>query len=180
MKREEYKINIPYSYNPNIARVPYNINGKNCNIGEAVEIFTKAVLGFSASKDANTSFDKGSDIEEINASVKSGKATLVNSVLGNDFHSIKSEYFKRVHSTLWIFGVIINDNIILYSMHKKEFELFLDTFGYYDKSRQVIRIKGISGKMLQWLDKKSHCSGTPYDGTGHGGYDGGYAAACRS
>ena len=180
MERKEFKINISYSYDSTIARVPYKINNRNCNIGEAVEIFAKSVLGFSASKDANTSFDKGSDIEELNASVKSGKATLVNSVLGTDFHTIKSEYFKRVHSTLWIFGVIINENIVLYFMDKKEFNNFLDTFGYYDKSRQVIRIKGVSGKMLQWLDRKSHCSGTPCDGTGHGGYDGGYAAACRS
>ena len=176
MKREEYKINVPYSYDSTVSRVPYKINDKNCNIGEAVEIFAKSVLGYAASKDANTAFDCGSDIPELNASVKSGKATLVNSVLGSDFNSIKKAYFNRVHSTLWIFGVIINDNIVLYFMHKKEFELFLDTFGYYDKSRSVIRIKGISGKMLAWLDKKSHATSRADDGTGHGGYDGGYAA----
>lgn len=178
MRREEYKINIGYAYKPEHKGAPYTIDGeKFINGGEFAEIVTKAVLGYTAEKDANTPFDKGSDIEELCASVKSSKATLTSAVLGSDYDTIKRVYFERVHSTAWIYTVIIEDTAILYRMDKKEFAVFMDNFGYYAKERQTIRFKATSGKMIAWLDRAVALSGQamPCHETGHGGYDGGYA-----
>lgn len=174
MFKNIYRININYTYNASHKGAPYTLDGvKYINNGELHEIVTKGVLGFSAEKDANTSFDKGSDIPELSASVKSGKATLTSTVLGNDYTSVKSNYFKLVHSTLWIFSIIIDENINLYFMNKEEFSLFMDSFSYYDKTRKVIRFKNTSGKMINWLDRACNSSVKPShamssDGTGTG------------
>lgn len=181
MFKHVYKINVNYTYNAQHKGAPYTFDGvKYINKGELIEILTKAVLGYEAKKDANTAFDVNSDIPELCASVKSGKATLTSTVLGNDYTSVKNNYFKRVHSTLWIFSVIIDENINLYFMNKKEFSLFMNNFSYYDKTRQVIRFKDTSGKMITWLDKAcnslakpSHA--TPSDGTGDGAMTGAIA-----
>lgn len=174
MFKHVYKININYMYDANHKGAPYTLDGeKHFNTGDLHEIVTKSVLGFSAEKDANTSFDKGSDIPELFASVKSGKATLTSTVLGSDYTSVKDNYFKYTHSKLWIFAIIIDENINLYFMDKKDFALFMDSFAYFDKSRKVIRFKSASGKMITWLDKACNslatpCHAMPSDGTGTG------------
>lgn len=181
MFKHVYKINISYMYDANHKGAPYTLDGKkHFNTGDLHEIVTKSVLGFSAEKDANTSFDKGSDIPELFASIKSGKATLTSTVLGNDYISVKDNYFKRVHSKLWIFAIIIDENINLYFMDKKDFALFMDNFSYFDKSRKVIRFKSASGKMITWLDKTCNslatpCHAMPSDGTGTGAMTGAIA-----
>lgn len=157
MKREEYTINLKYAFNPEHKGAPYTLDGIHyMNGGDFAEIVTKSVLGYKAEKDGNTPFDKGSDIEEIQTSVKSSKATLTSTVLGNDYDTIKTEYFKRVHSTAWIYTVLIDDKAILYRMNKEEFSLFMDCFSSYASDRKVIRFKSTSGKMITWLDK--HCA----------------------
>lgn len=173
INKKQYEINIPYHYNASHKGAPYTLDGvKYFNGGELHEIVTKAVLGYNAEKDANTAFDKGSDIEELSASVKSGKATLTSAVLGNDYTSVKSVYFDRVHSSLWIYSVITDNIVTLYFMDKKAFSAFLDNFSYFDKTRKVIRIKDTSGKMIAWLDREvktcqaSHAVPTAGTGTG--------------
>ena len=69
---------ITYTYNAERKGAHYLIDGRTnyVNGGEFAEIVCKAVRGFEAVKDANTKFDKGSDIEETRTSIKSNGSGL--------------------------------------------------------------------------------------------------------
>lgn len=154
MTKTEYNINFDFAFDPAHKGAPYTMDGEHyMNGGEFAEIADKMVKGLGSKKDANTPFDKGSDIEETATSVKSSKATLTSAQIGYDFESIKRCYFARVHSTNWDYVVILDDTVIVYNMNAAEFESFLDNWASYYKDRNVIRMKATSGKMLQWLDK---------------------------
>lgn len=153
MKKQIHSISISYHFDPSHKGAPYTFDGSHhMNAGEFTEIMVKAHMGFDACKDANTPYDMGSDIPEINASVKSGKATLVNKKLGQNMEEVLDTYFQNVHSTSFIWGVVMDDELIIYTMNAKEFRPFIENFANFDKSRQVVRFKATSGKMLKWLE----------------------------
>lgn len=155
MRKEVYSINIDYTFNPAHKGANYTFNnGINwVNNGEFSEILCKSVLGFDSKKDANTPYDKGSDIEELNASVKSSRFTLVNMKLANTFEESITKYFQTVHSSIWIYVIVVNDEVNLYYMDKEEFKEFLYEFSGLNE-RQVIRAKATSGKMIAWFENK--------------------------
>ena len=157
MTSTTYPINFQYFFDPSIAHkgAHYSLDGEHwMNNGEFAEVADKIVKGFGSTKDANTAFDKGSDIPQTQTSVKSGKATVTTVKLGNDFQSFKRAYFSRVHSTNWDYVVVLDDSIIVYNMNAVEFESFLDEWATFQKDRQTIRIKATSAKMLAWLDQR--------------------------
>ena len=146
MKKIEAEIRINYTFDNNRKGAKYTLNGLNwMNHGEFAEVVTKNILGFESVKDANTAFDKGSDIPEIKASVKSSKASLTSMKLADTFEGSMNEYFKRTHS------VIIDENATLYMMNEKEFRLFMMNFSSLNE-RKVIRFKATSGKMVKFLE----------------------------
>ena len=156
MKKSVYPINIAYLFDPAHKGAPYSFNeGENyVNHGDFCEILAKSVLGYAPVKDANGRYDMTSDIEELRASVKSSKATLVNKVLGYDFNSTKAHYMATVHSTSWIWVSEKSDEVSLYYMNAEEFSDFMNAWGYWADDRKVIRFKAESGKMLKWLDER--------------------------
>ncbi len=155
MTKTEYTINFKFTFDPEHRGAPYTLDSEHyMNGGEFAEVADKMAKGFGSKKDANTPFDKGSDIEETNTSVKSSKATLTSAQIGYDFDSIKRCYFARVHSTNWDYVVVLDDTMIIYNMDAAEFESFLDNWSSYCKDRNVIRIKATSGKMLRWFDER--------------------------
>ena len=88
-------------------------------------------------------------------SVKSNKATLTSVKLGSDYNEVKENYFKRVHSTSWAWVVTYEDaDSEAYIMNREEFEEFMDNWSGFDKSRQVVRFKATSGKMVKWLEER--------------------------
>lgn len=153
MKKQIFPVSISYQFDPSHRGAPYTFDGSHyMNAGEFTEVMVKAHMGFNASKDANTPYDMGSDIEEIRASVKSGKATLVNKKLGQNMEEVLDTYFQNVHSTSFIWGVVMDDELTVYTMNANEFRPFIENFANFDKSRQVVRFKATSGKMLKWLE----------------------------
>lgn len=152
MKKIESEIKINFLFDNSRKGAKYTLNGLNwMNHGEFAEIVTKNILGFESVKDANTAFDKGSDIPEIKASVKSSKASLTSMKLADTFEESMNEYFKRTHSEIFIYTVIIDENATLYMMNKKEFRLFMMNFSSLNE-RKVIRFKATSGKMVKFLE----------------------------
>ena len=152
MKKIEAEIKINYTFDNNRKGAKYTLNGLNwMNHGEFAEVVTKNILGFESVKDANTAFDKGSDIPEIKASVKSSKASLTSMKLADTFEESMNEYFKRTHSEIFIYTVIIDENATLYMMNEKEFRLFMMNFSSLNE-RKVIRFKATSGKMVKFLE----------------------------
>lgn len=155
MKKSVFTMNFHFEYDPAHRGAPYSLDGEHyMNAGEFAEVADKLCKGLGSSKDANTPFDKGSDIAETMTSVKSSKATLTGAQIGYDFESIKKCYFARVHSTNWDYVVIMDDTLTVYNMDAAEFEDFMDNWATYNKDRNVIRFKATSGKMLNWLDER--------------------------
>jgi len=155
MKKSTHKINLEFTFNSERKGAKYTLNGiKWMNGGEFAEVVTKSVLGYEAHKDANTPYDKGSDLEELNASIKSSRFTLTTTKLGESFNEVINRYFETVHSTLWIYTVVIEDTATLYYMNADEFKSFLNTFATFATDRKVIRGKETSVTMIKWLEDR--------------------------
>lgn len=161
MKKIEYKITIPFIYNASHKGAPYSLDGglTHKNNGEFCESSAKHHRGLDYMVNPSTTFDKGSDIEELNASVKSSGASLA-SLYGTSKEEILNEYFARVHSTLWIFMVNLdNETMVEYHMNADEFRTFVNEWaGLAVESGKVrrykVRFKKTSGKMIKWLEER--------------------------
>ena len=159
MRKHEYTNTMPYIYESERKGSKYSMdNGETFkNHGEFLESVAKFHRGLEYLVNPATSYDTGSDIEEMSASVKSSNASLA-CLYGNSKEQILEEYFKNVHSTLWIFMVDIDEQIIEYHMNAEEFREFLEewaTTAVESGSHLTkVRIKKTSGKMVKWLEEK--------------------------
>lgn len=115
----------------------FQISGENktMNRGEFAEACVKSVKGYIASKDANTSYDKGNDIPEENASVKSARFTLAEKVLGETFAEIVENYFRTTAAEKWIYVEEVEKAVAWYEMDASEFREYLNKFGMMDHGR---------------------------------------------
>lgn len=153
MKKTTYAINFNYQFVAEHKGAPYTFDGIHfLNNGEFLEAGRKSVAGYKCEKDANTPFDKGSDIEETNTSVKSSGATI-SPIKGETVEEIMREYFERVHSTNWDYVTRVDDQIIVYNMNASEFNEFVKEFGKVNE-RKVIRLKKESSKVIKWLEER--------------------------
>lgn len=156
MKRNVYEIGVEIRKS-GVKGVPYCVNGKNCNGGEAAEIAYKDALGLAAVKDANGAFDITDDIPELGASVKSKGFTLVNRKLGDTKDAILDAYFEAVHSTSFHY-IRIDDTfekLTAYIMNATEFRTFLQKFGKMEAGRNVIRVRNETAEVVRWLDRSA-------------------------
>lgn len=144
---------VPYTYDPAHKRTPYTIDGsKWMNAGELKEAVAKALCGLDPHKDGNTSFDAGSDIPELNASVKSSKATLTCKPLaGTCYAEMLDDYFSRVASSAFWWVELNDEMVTIYKMSAKTFRRFMERFAK-PTSYGPIRFAKTSAKMLAWLD----------------------------
>ena len=154
MRKSTYDVNISYTHNPAHKGAPYTFDGiRWMNNGEYMECMVKSVLGYEAVKDANVPYDRGSDIPELNASVKSSRFTLTNRSLADDFETSLKEYFRTVHSTIWLYGIQLDDQITIYEMNAQEFESFLRAFAGMNE-RKVIRARATTARMIAWFESR--------------------------
>lgn len=148
---------VRYTYDPNRKNSHYLIEGMETykNGGEFAEIICKAIRGFKAEKDANTPYDKGSDIEETKTSIKSHACGLTDDkTIRTTKEYYCEQYFKRVHSTNVDYVIVIDDMVYIYNMDMHtEFKEFVDTFGQWDNSDKKVRIK-TTLKMIRWLENR--------------------------
>ena len=158
MKKSTYTCKTAVHFNPDHKGAPYTVDSihyfNDGNRHEAV-VSEWAGYGFSYDND-HVSFDKGSDIEELNASVKSSGASLA-CLYGDDKASIIAEYFTRVHSSMWIYSIEVDSEFWLYQMNADEFKEFLEEFSGLTREsgkeiRYKVRIKKTSGKMIKWFE----------------------------
>jgi hypothetical protein len=104
-------------------------------------------------------FDKGSDIPENMASVKSARFTLVSGKLvkGDTMEEQWADYKARVHSKLFVY--VTKDNVA-YEMNMNEFEKFVFTFCKMERESSKnggglkIRCKSESKELIEWLATK--------------------------
>lgn len=154
MTKEVYANLKPYAFDPTRKGAKYTFDNVHwMNSGEFIEAQYKHVLGLKAEKDANTAFDAGSDIEELNRSVKSSKATLCNEILGRDLQTSLDCYFERVASTSWAWGILLDNTLTVYVMNPDEFREFTELWASYNTEKKI-RYKATSGKMISWLEER--------------------------
>lgn len=158
MKKSIYTAKTAVHFNPDHKGTPYTVDGihyfNNGNRHEAV-VSEWAGYGFGYDND-HVPFDKGSDIEELNASVKSSGASLA-CLYGDDKASIIAEYFARVHSTMWIYSIEVDGEFWFYQMNADEFKEFLEEFSGLTREsgkeiRYKVRLKKTSSKMIKWFE----------------------------
>ena len=157
MNKISYTNTMPYEYDPNRKGSHYKIGEKWKNAGELAESITKFHRGLDYLVNPKTSYDNGSDIESLNASVKSSGASLA-CLYGNSFEQIIDTYFANVHSTLWIYVVKVDEEIIEYHMNAKEFREFLEGWAQIavesNSHLLKVRFKKTSLKMIKWLEER--------------------------
>lgn len=152
MVKREFAINVSYFFDANRKGAKYSFDGKHyMNAGEWKECLAKAARGYANRKDANTPYNVGSDIPELNASVKSGKASLTSMKLANTFEESVEVYFANVHSTLFIWVEVIDETVVCYEMDANTFKQFIYKWSSLNE-RGVIRFKASSAKMIAYLE----------------------------
>jgi len=152
MKKATFAITTSYQFDAERKGAKYTFDGIHyMNAGEWKECICKAVLGYECHKDGNTAYNVDSDIPELNASVKSSKASLTNMVLADTFEDSIRTYFANVHSNLFIWVEVVDENAILYMMNAEEFELLIRKFSALNE-RGVIRFKATSSKLVSFLE----------------------------
>ena len=152
MQKKVIKITLDYQYHSEKPGTKYTIDGERFyNRGQFVQILKVYELYGRIEKADKVPFDKGSDIPELNESVKSHKATLTSMNLGADFDTIFEEFFKRVASSQFSWLDIVDDELISYTMNTDEFKEFTRLFGEFEKGRKVIRYRQKKA-MIKWLE----------------------------
>ena len=155
MKKVTYENNLPYYYNPDRKGAKYSLDSGEhyMNHGEYIECLVKSVLGYEPKKDANVRFDKGEDIPELNASIKSWNCSLTDMKLG----STKTEFLARFWemsnpNTNYIWAFDYADRVDLWYMNSQEFKIFVEELSFWDEYAKRIRFKLCNNKINAWLE----------------------------
>lgn len=160
MRKETYAKNLTYIFDANRANAKYSVDGGQhfMNHGEFCEVLAKSVLGFEPKKDANTRHDKGDDIPELHASVKSYKAGLTDR---KDLRTDKWAYFngffadeKRDTTYIWVYEY--DEFVDLWFMNYDEFKEFVLNCAKWDdnKSQKKCRFTLCNNKINRYLEDK--------------------------
>ena len=158
MTKITYTNEMPYKFNNERRGSKYYIGEAWKNHGEFLESAVKYHLGLDYLVNPATSYDNGSDIESLSASVKSSGASLA-CIYADTKEEILETYFKNVASNLWIWVVDIDNEITEYHMNRAEFKKFCDKWsGLARESGKVLRyklrFKSSSATMIRWLEEQ--------------------------
>ena len=155
MKKVTYVNTMSYIYEADRKGAKYSIDGGNkyMNHGEYAECLAKHLLGYEAHKDGCTAFDKGDDIPELNASVKSLNCSLSDCKdMPKDPTAFMEAFWERDHSSMFIWVDDYADMVDLWFMNKEEFKRFAERFATWEKSLEKYRIKVCRNKIIAYLE----------------------------
>lgn len=132
MKKAIYSIGVPYLYDKAHKGAPYYIPalGKWCNLGEFAELQLAYALTGEIRGKGNTAYDAGSDIPEYGLSVKCGRASLANNLEGTTKEERIETFFNNVVSTSFAYCILMNEDLIVYTMDRHEFRAFCEAWAY--------------------------------------------------
>lgn len=156
MKKATFEKNLSYIFDANRAGAKYSIDGgkKFMNHGDFCECLAKSVLGYEAKKDANTRNDKGHDIPELHASVKSWNCSLCDR---KDLGDTAEDYFNNFFATeldntsyLWVYEY--GESVDLWFMDRMEFQAFTKACGSWDGYLKKWRFKLCNNKINAYLE----------------------------
>ena len=125
------------------------------NNGQHAEQLADYALTGQIRKADRVPFDKGSDIPELEASVKSARFTLASTLKGETFEEQLEDYFSRTASKVAVYVSLQLETAFVMDM--EEFRAFIETFCKLQRSssknggRQVIRMGTETKKVQEWL-----------------------------
>ena len=162
MKKVSYINEMPYTFDAVHPVAHYRLkSGKYRNRGEILESIAKYHRGIFTEVNKNTSWNNGSDMEELNASIKSSKACIGRNFKGiHDPNQQIKAYFKGVASSLfiWMEWDEKTQMVTEYHMNKREFGAFVNEFTQFVRDSKMtdlaIRFRASSNKMRMWLDSR--------------------------
>lgn len=132
-----------------------SIKRKYKNNGQHAEQLADYALTGQIRKADRIAFDKGSDIPELEASVKSARFTLASTLKGETFKEQLEDYFTRTASKLAVYVSLELE--IAFLMDMEEFRTFIETFCKLQRSssenggKPVIRMGTETKKVKEWL-----------------------------
>lgn len=132
MKKAIYSVGVPYLYDKAHKGAPYYIPAlsKWCNLGEFAELqLTHALIGEIRGK-GNTAYNEGSDIPEYHLSVKCGRASLANDLGDGSKEERLETFFQNVASRRFAYCILVDEDLIVYTMDKSEFRAFCEAWAY--------------------------------------------------
>ena len=163
MKKRVYVHHVPLLYHADRPRSPWTMDGvHHMNDGNLIECECSDCYGYGFRYDTKAvPFDIGSDIEDLRISVKSNGCSLA-CVYRESKETAKAEiiaeYFDRVHSRLWAYGIREEKQTVFYEMEREEFKLFVEMFGGLSresgKTYYKIKIR-TTQKMVSWLEDRA-------------------------
>lgn len=155
MKKITSEITLNYRYDASHPLCHYTLDGVHyMNGGDFAEILDKSARGLEPVKDANTPFDVDSDIPELSISVKSQRCGLTDRRLADNLADYVRIFFDKVHSKFFDWVVMLDNQVLVYTMDTKEFKQFVDKFITWDKHSAKPRFGVTSSKMLTWLEER--------------------------
>lgn len=125
------------------------------NNGQHAEQLADYALTGQVRKADRLAFDKGSDIPELDASVKSARFTLASTLEGETLEEQLKDYFSRTASKITVYVSLELETAFLMDM--EEFRTFLETFCKLQRSssksggKQVVRMGTETKKVQAWL-----------------------------
>lgn len=154
MKKMTFANNLTYTFDATRKNAKYTLDGvRYMNHGEYAECLAKSVLGYDVCKDANTRFDKGEDIPELNASVKTWKCGLTDMKLADNREEFLEKFWAMSgEKTTYIWVYDYADMVDLWFMNASEFKVFVEKFGNWDEHCKKIRISTCNNKINTWLE----------------------------
>ena len=157
MIRKTYENTMHYIYDGERKGAKYSLDGEHwLNGGEYKECLAKHCLGLKPTKDANTRFDKGADIPELNASVKSWNCGLTDMKLGDEPEIFWNRFWAMTDSTQIYIWVSEQSGIVnLWFMSHREFQLVASEFAKWDDYCKKFRFKTCETKINEWLIKRA-------------------------
>ena len=125
------------------------------NNGQHAEQLADYALTGQIRKADRVPFDKGSDIPELEASVKSARFTLASTLKGETFEEQLEDYFTRTASKVAVYVSLKLEKAFLMDM--EEFREFIESFCKLQRSssknggKPVIRMGTETKKVQEWL-----------------------------
>lgn len=154
MRKETYANTMAITYEATRKGAKYTFDEVHyMNHGEYCECLAKYCLGYEPKKDTNTRFDKGEDIPELKASVKSTKCGLTDKKLADNRKDYMRKFWRMSPmDTIYIWVYENADIVNLWYMTRKEFQRFCRQFGSWDNYCKKIRFTTCDNKVNKWLE----------------------------
>ena len=156
MRKTTHINTMIYTYDPTReSRGKWLVNEKWLNHGDYAEILCKHCLGFTAEKDANTRYDKGHDIPELAASVKSWQCGLT---VKKDMPREKMEFLEvfmaNDPSEQFIFVADVAEEVNLYYLDREEMKNFILDLWHWDTYCNNWRVTSSVNKIFNYFESK--------------------------